>query len=938
MKNNKSKIGVLFICILLLLNDLCVPAAALETPPETVKIGYYYDSDYFYRDEHGNYCGYDAEYFYEISKYTNWEYQYIDFDSFEEAYAALEKGEIDILPSLFYTQERAEHLLLSAYDMGNIYVTIVVAPENTKIAYGDLSALEGKKVGILSDSVDGEQYRSWAKEHDLHTDIIPMASIESLLSALDHQELDAVAISYLGASSVYRIVDEFSPMKMYFGMPKDHTRLMKQLNEALGEITIQTPDFFNGLYSRYYLANQKQTPVFTIDEKRYIRSAGPLTVALDQNNPPFSYQEKDGSIHGAVVDYFEHIAKLSGLKFTFLGCTNNQKTVEAVKNGKAHIAGNIVYDAIEASTDHILLTNPYLQTAITQVARRGTKETGRAAIPSNLLEVYHSEDAAEQLTLKSFDNAREAMQALTKGNVNSAILNTYSANYYMNNNRADRYNVTTLNGMAYQAAAGISFSADRRLYSVLNRCIRYSNTTTLSELIIKHSQADTSSVQTTLNRIPQYWLVAFAALMLYFVVILVVFIAVLKRRQREKDAVAAQKLLISEKEMHLSAVEKAAEEKNSFFSNISHDMRTPLNAVLGFTRLAKAEGISERQRLEYLNKIQSSGEVLLDLINDTLTISKANSGKLELRREPISSEELIETISALIGTSAAEKEITVSLNKAHYHPRLIMADQLVLQKIFLNILNNAVKYTPQGGHIWVDINDVKQPRQGEAATEIVIRDNGIGMSPEYLPHLFEPFSQEKQQGYEAIGTGLGLSIVKQLIDLMGGSITVSSRLGQGTEFVLRLHFEDAELPPKAEAAPKPHGEDILKGKRVLLCEDNHLNREIASTLLSSQGMQVDAAENGKIGVEKFASSAVGSYDIILMDIQMPLMNGYQAAEAIRGLLRPDAEKVPIVALTANAFEDDIRKAMEAGMNAHLAKPIEPERLFLVIAKMLSAEQ
>jgi signal transduction histidine kinase/CheY-like chemotaxis protein len=937
------------VILLICLSASFFPATAIaaETSSRTVKVGYYYDSDYFYKDNDGNYCGYDAEYFYEVSKYTDWQYQYVEYGSFEDAYAALVKGEIDVLPALFHTEKRASELLLSDYDMGSVYITVIVPPTNGSIAYNDISALEGKKVGILSDSVDGEKYREWAAEQNLHTDVTAMPTTEELLDALDKGTLDAVAISYLGSSSTYRIVNEFSPMPMYFGMPKDHTALMEQLNKAMEEITIQTPEFADGLYSRYYIANQQQSPVFTTEEKKYISSSGTLSVSLLKNNAPFSYEDRNGVMNGAVVDYFDRIAQLSGLHFSFRAYDTEDETIKAVMNGDADIIGIMVYDAVEAASDRILLTNSYINMALTQVTKKGADRIRTLAVPSYLLNIDKDQNAKNYAEVKTYDTAVGCMEALKTGKADEALLSTFSANYYINNGRAGAYSVTAVNGLSYNAAAGISGSADRTLLSILNRCIRYSNATTMNELIIKYSQPDTSSLQTILNRIPTVWLLAFALIMCCFAVFLVIFFVNGYRRQKEKVAITLQQAAVRQREDRLAASEQATEEKNRFFSNISHDMRTPLNAVLGFSRMCEQENDIEKIH-QYNRKIRSSGQLLLDLINDTLIISKGNSGKLVLHPEPVRAKDIFDSIIVLIREEASKKNITFTVDDSGALDRTILADRLNVQKIFLNLLSNAVKYTPEGGH--VNLRIYNDPPQGSSPDSVlVISDDGIGIDPAFLPHIFEPFTQEKQHGYESIGTGLGLSIVKQLIDMMGGTIDVQSEKGKGSTFTVRLHFEEAAQPAEAAvpamqtslpaaqasssaaeasspAAQASRPADAARGK-VLLCEDNPLNQEIAAALLQNRGMDVVTAENGKAGVEKFSASAIGEFTLVLMDIRMPVMDGIAAAKAIRALVRTDAGSVPIIAMTADVFDEDIQRCLDAGMNGHIAKPIDPEILY-----------
>lgn len=532
---------------------------------KTVKIGYYFDADYFYKDKNGNYCGYDAEYNYEVSKYTNWNCEYVDFDSFESAYAALEAGKIDILPALFYSEERARNLLLSDYSMGSIYVTIVVSPDNDTMAYNDYKALEGKNVGILKDGVDGKRYREWAEKHDLDTDIIEMSSTEELLTALDEGKLDAVAISFLGSSSPYRIVQEFSPMEMYFGMPKKDTKLMDELNDALAKINVETPAFDNDLHGKYYVSNQKQTPVFTEDEQAFIKSGRTLKVALAYNDPPFLCSKSGEAMEGSIIDYFNRISQMSGLKFSYVGYEDEKAAINAVKNGKADIVGEMVYDSAEATADNIILTNSYINIALTQVTLKGTDKVKTIAIPKTLLSTYEIGSFKNNTgMIKTYDSSSRCIDALKRGEVDGAIINTYSAEYYMNSEKAGNYNITTLNGLTYNIAAGVCRTQNNTLYNILNGCIRYSSLTTMNELLVKHSQSGATSFQAIINRIPSVWIAAFAIVMFGFVVFLVILIVNRSKQQKEKDALTLQSLEVAQREAELAGVEKAAEEKDRF--------------------------------------------------------------------------------------------------------------------------------------------------------------------------------------------------------------------------------------------------------------------------------------------------------------------------------------------------------------------------------------
>jgi signal transduction histidine kinase len=383
--------------------------------------------------------------------------------------------------------------------------------------------------------------------------------------------------------------------------------------------------------------------------------------------------------------------------------------------------------------------------------------------------------------------------------------------------------------------------------------------------------------------------------------------------------------------------EEAIKAKDRFFADISHDMRTPLNAVIGFSSLALAPGVPYAAKDDYLEKIQSAGKLLLALINDTLTISKAESGKLCLQLAPVSTEALLASVMEPVQVLAQAKGVAVTLDTTGYKPRTILADYLNLQKIFLNILNNAVRFTPRDGKVLVTVTDVRSGRQSPDL-RVRVQDTGIGIGPEFLPRLFEPFAQEQRSGYEGTGTGLGLAIVKQLVDAMGGSIKVESVKGQGSTFTVQLPFTEAAAAPVVEPVPVAFTDfSCLRGKKVLLCEDNEINKQIACALLMRQGMVVDTAVNGQVGVDKFAASLPGTYDVVLMDIRMPVLDGLAAAKAIRSLDRQDARQVPILAMTADVFPEAVQECLDAGMSAHIGKPIEAELLYRLLVQYLAAK-
>lgn len=374
--------------------------------------------------------------------------------------------------------------------------------------------------------------------------------------------------------------------------------------------------------------------------------------------------------------------------------------------------------------------------------------------------------------------------------------------------------------------------------------------------------------------------------------------------------------------------------KTEFLSNVSHDMRTPLNAVLGYANLA-AQAKTSKEAIDYITKISEAGNLLLTLINDTLDLTKIESGEILLKPAPISCGEAIGRILAAIRPEMEKKQIRFVLDNSRAVMATINIDSLRVQEIFINLLSNAVKFTPKGGEIALIVECVKLEPDC-IHDRITVRDNGCGISREFLPKLFEPFAQERLgKNMDAGGTGLGLSIVKRLVDLMGGTIEVHSELGKGSEFIVYLDFERMGEKEIGTEVKRGHPSS-LEGYCVLLCEDNAMNREIAQKLLEFRGVKVECAENGKIGLDQFSASSFQHFDAILMDRRMPVMDGFETVKVIRALNRPDAKTIPIIAMTADAFDDDVRYARSIGIDGYVTKPIEPELLYQALREVLIA--
>lgn len=383
--------------------------------------------------------------------------------------------------------------------------------------------------------------------------------------------------------------------------------------------------------------------------------------------------------------------------------------------------------------------------------------------------------------------------------------------------------------------------------------------------------------------------------------------------------------------------QQASAAKSAFLNNMSHDIRTPLNAILGFSSLASTH-LDEREQLKgYISKISTAGRHLLELVNDVLDMSRIESGKVKIDEAPASISAMIREIETIVNESSKEKSLTLIFDTSEVINDSVSCDKLRLNQVLLNLMGNAIKFSHDGGHVSLRVKQKGAAVDQSAAYELVVEDDGIGMSEEFQKHVFEPFEREKTSTVSGIqGTGLGLAICKNIVNMMGGTISVQSESGKGTKFTVSLSFKIEETVVVEE--PDVKIENIapksFKGLKVLLVEDNELNAEIAQSILQEAGFVVDTVGDGSVAVERIRTAELGQYDVILMDVQMPVMDGYEATRQIRAMHRSGISSLPIIAVTANAFEEDRLQALQAGMDGHVGKPIEIPKLLKTLESVL----
>ena len=922
MKHKKfTRLGA-FILVLCIFMGLVPGALAAGEQSGAVKIGLINLKGYASKDSSGSIVGVNAEYAYRIAQYANLKIELVLFDSGPAALTALDNGEIDMMCNVIKTDQREAKYLFTESAVGSLAMCVFVGRNEGRFSYNYAEQLKSMTIGYEKDSKVADTFVSWCAQRGITPNLKEYSSLADIKTAIDTGRLDA---GLYGSPTVdgYRTIQNFSPVSYYFVFRKTDTGLKSRVDDAMGSILSEEPLYFEKLLQKYTSSKTYRMEALTANESYYISQHPALSVAVLEGDEPYYCTGRDGTPTGIIPDFFEKISDLTDLSFTYKTYATQDAAVSAVKNGEADILGMYSDGQISSYNSGLRITRAYADVDIVLLTHSGTgvNDVKNCAVKKRSINTIRS-STSNILTTKyvGYDSVSECFDALKRGETDGMLCGLPTATWFSNQNLSAAFSIVTLSSGAIELCAATAYP-NVMLCSILSKAISAS-AYSFSETVASNTQSE-DSLETLISRIPPIRIVIVVALLLLLVAFLIWAIVSLRRHQKERVAILAKSAETDRKEAEIAALEKAAEEKNAFFSNISHDMRTPLNAILGFSRLCDQETDLGVIR-SYNAKIQSSGALLLDLINDTLTISKAGSGKLQLHLVPVDSRKLVDSIAIPIREEARKKNITFTVDCSAAAERTIMADELGVQKIFLNLLSNSIKYTPEGGHISMRLYN-EPGADGTPDSLFTVSDDGIGISEDFLPHLFEPFSQEKQPGYESVGTGLGLSIVKQLVEVMGGSIAVQSKVGCGTTFTVRLHFQQADETGEKPEIAAAGGADF-SGRTVLLCEDNAMNREIAVALLSAKGLRVVCAENGEVGVQKFAESGVNEYSAVLMDIRMPVMDGYQATKTIRELQRPDAKTVPIIAMTADAFEDDVEKCRQAGMDGHVSKPIDPDLL------------
>ena len=1075
MQTLTRKSACVMLSLLLLLSAVLPVKAAAETASaKVVRVGSFEDT-FNYVNEKGARKGYGYELLETLSGYTGWQFEYVTCD-WSDCFEKLKNGEIDIIGGISYTEDRTQEMLFSDEPMGVEKYYLYADLSRADISASDFKTLNGKKIGVLMGTEPEVMLTEWEEKYGLKTEHVNISNNEDVKQKLANHEIDCFVSleesfwAERGISTITRVGES----GIYYAINKKRPDIKEELDDAMRALDEAVPFYTADLYKRYF--SMDYTPILTGEEKAWLRKHGAIRMGfLASDSGVSTFDPATGEFTGVITDYIQFAADCLGnqeLEFQLVGYDSKEAELDALKSGEIDMIFHCDQNPNLAEEYHFACTNTTWTSnlmAVTNKQHFNENNVNRIAVPQNKLSLKkYLAFYYPQWEIVDCDTQEDAARLVKDGQADCFVTGISSENKY--SKKYSFYSVPLVNPVRSCFAVN---SGNRSLLSILNKTIKAMPVNMLAGALAMYKS---SARKVTLSDFIKDNF--FKVMLISSIAVAVVLLTILMLLQKARKAEAAARKAASDtQELNAKlqvAVEKAESAnraKSTFLSNMSHDIRTPMNAIIGFTTLALSN-IDDTDRVkDYLGKTLASSNHLLSLINDVLDMSRIESGKIHLEEVEVNLSDVLHDLKTIVSGQIYAKQLELYMDAMDVTDEDVYCDKTRLNQILLNLLSNAIKFTPAGGTVSVRVRQLAGKVHGCGQYEFRIKDNGIGMSQEFAKKIFEPFERERTSTVSRIqGTGLGMAITKNIVDMMGGTIEVQTAQGKGTEFtvcvpmraqteqrlvekiteleglkalvvdddfntcdsvtkmlvkvgmraewtlsgkeaVLRARqsiemsdayhayiidwrlpdmngievtrqirslnndtpiiiltaydWSDIEVEAKAagvtafcskpmfmsdlretlmnaigqtqtDAAQEllPKKNTNFKGRHILLVEDNELNREIAQEILCEYGFRVDTAENGAVAVEKVSTAAPGSYDLVLMDVQMPVMDGYTATRQIRALGDPALAKIPILAMTANAFDEDRRNALESGMTGFLSKPIVIGDLVQELRKIL----
>ena len=934
----RKSVCALLSLLLLLSAVLPVKAAAEIAPVKVVRVGSFEDT-FNYVNEKGARKGYGYELLQTLSGYTGWQFEYVTCD-WSDCFEKLENGEIDIMGAISYTEDRAEEMLFSDEPMGEEKYYLYADLSRADISASDYKTLNGKKIGVLMGTEPEVMLTEWEEKYGLKTEHVNISNNEDVKQKLANHEIDCFVSleesfwAERGISTITRVGES----GIYYAINKNRPDIKEELDDAMRALDEAVPFYTADLYKRYF--SMDYTPILTGEEKAWLKEHGAIKMGfLTSDSGVSTFDPATGEFTGVITDYIQFAADCLGnqeLEFQLVGYDSKEAELDALKSGEIDMIFHFDQSPNLAEEYRVACTNTTWTSNLMVVTNQQLfteNKVNRVAVPQNKISLTrYLAFYYPQWEIVDCDTQEDAIKLVKDGQADCFITGVSSEEKYSKNHGF--YSVLLPNPAKSCFAVN---SGNRSLLSILNKTIKAMPTNILTSSLAMHKS---SSRKVTLSDFIKDNF--FMALLVSSIAVAAILLTILKllRKARKAEAAARKAANDTQKlnaklQVAVENAESANHAKSTFLFNMSHDIRTPMNAIIGYADLASRHLDDPAKLKNYMENIQVCGQNLLMLLNNVLDLARIENDKTEMEYSVSDIEKDFRNCVAMFRNQADSKGQTLTVTTQLQYP-YIYADIPHLTEICTNLVSNAVKYTGAGGTIRCDVTQKPSKKEGWCDTVVTVADNGIGMSQEFQKHIFEPFERERTSTVSKVeGSGIGMGIVKKLVGLMGGTVEVESRIGVGSTFTVTIPCRIAsEDETQAKRETNPSDQKCLCGTRILLTEDNDLNAEIATELLQEEGCTVDRAKDGVECVDMLEKVANGTYQLILMDIQMPVMNGYDAARKIRGLDDPQKANIPIIAMTANAFTEDRQVALDAGMNDHIAKPINMNVLVPTLRKYL----
>ena len=922
-----QEVKYMIVCAALLLSFFTtVNAAEKEASEKIIRVGVFGDT-FNYVTEKGMRKGYSYELLETLAGYTGWKFEYVACN-WTDCFEKLQNGEIDILGDIAYTEERTDRMLFSDVPMGVEKYYLYADFSSDYISSTDFKTLNGKRIGVLIGAKPEVMLKEWELKNELKTIHVNIESREDALAKLENGEIDCFVSldGPFGADKDVSIITRIGKSNIYFAINKDHPEIKKDLELAMRQLEEDRPFYLSDLYKQYFSSDY--TPVLSSEEKSWLKEHGAIRMGFLANDVGASVIDpSSGTVTGAITDYIQYAVECLGkqdLTFTLMGYDSYEEEIEALKKNEIDMIFHFNQYPNAMEKYHFACTNTtwtYNLIAVTNKPHFNENDENRVAISKdNKSFREHIEYYYPHWKILEYDTDKEMAEAVKSGEADFFISSVTLASKYSRD--PSFYSVPLL--YSEKAAFAVK-SGNRNLLAILNKTLKAMPNNMLTSSLARY---ENNSRKITLEDYIKHNLLKVSIVSVVTVLSVMTVILVLLRKARKAEAIATRAAIhtqeLNEKlQVAVEKAESANNAKSTFLFNMSHDIRTPMNAIIGYADLASRH-IDDAERLKkYMKNIQSCGQNLLSLLNDVLDLARIENNKTEMEYVISDIGADFETWVMMFLNQAEEKKQTITETKHLLYPYVYM-DVSHVSEIFINIISNAIKYTNNGGVINCDISQALGKKNGWCDVIITVKDNGIGMSDQFLKHIYEPFERERNSTISRVeGSGIGMGIVKRLVELMDGSVDVQSKIGEGSAFTVTI---PCKIASKEESIAKrdkgTHDKASLVGARILVVEDNDINAEIATELLEEEGCIIERACNGVECFDMLEKADDLHYAMILMDIQMPVMNGYEATTKIRRMKNQSKAQIPIIAMTANAFTEDKQMALDVGMNDHVSKPID----------------